>query len=55
MRIVAISTVRDEEDIIEAFVRHMLAFAERLIILDNGSTDSTPDILRAMQDEGLPR
>lgn len=52
--VVAISCVRDEQDMIEAFVRHTLAVADRLLLLDNGSTDATPDILDRLIAEGLP-
>jgi hypothetical protein len=54
MHIVACACVRNEVDIVEAFVRHTLSFAERLFVLDHGSTDATPDILRALAAEGLP-
>jgi hypothetical protein len=54
MPIVACASVRNEIDIIEAFVRHTLAFAERLFVLDHGSTDATPDVLRSLTAEGLP-
>jgi hypothetical protein len=52
--VVAISTVKNEIDIVEAFVRHTLAFVDHLVIADNGSTDGTLDILRALEREGLP-
>ena len=54
MNIVAVSCVRDEIDIIEAFARHNLAFVSRLIVLDNGSTDGTLDVLQTLVREGLP-
>lgn len=54
MKIVAISMVRNEADIVEAFVRHTAALADAHLILDDGSTDSTPDILQALLAEGLP-
>jgi hypothetical protein len=53
MRVVAISCVKNELDIIEAFVRHTLAGVDRLIVLDNGSTDGTRQILGQLQAEGL--
>jgi hypothetical protein len=47
------STVKNEADIIEAFVRHNLAFVDRLVVLDNGSTDGTLAILRQLEREPL--
>jgi hypothetical protein len=54
MKIIGVACVRDEEDVIEAFVRHNLAFLDRLIVLDNGSSDGTWSILNALKEEGLP-
>ena len=54
MKLAAVTTVRNECDIIEAFVRHNAAFFDRLYILDHRSTDTTPKILRELADEGLP-
>ena len=54
MRIAVIGRVLNEDDIIEAFVRHHLAYAERILLLDNGSTDRTLEILRALRAEGAP-
>ena len=53
MQIVAITRVLDEADIIEAFVRHTAAYTQHHIFLDNGSTDGTIEVLRALQQEGL--
>ncbi|MGH9386515.1 MAG: glycosyltransferase family 2 protein [Vicinamibacterales bacterium] len=52
-KIVAITTAKNEIDIIEAFVRHTLATVSHLVILDNGSTDGTLPVLRALEREGL--
>ena len=54
MRLAAVSIVRSECDIIESFVRHNATFFDRLYILDHRSTDTTPDILRRLADDGLP-
>ncbi len=54
MRSVGITCVKNEIDIIEPFVRHTLAIVDRLTVLDNGSTDGTCDVLRALEKEGLP-
>lgn len=53
-RLVAVGTVRNEEDIIEAFVRHSLRYVDELRLVDHLSTDRTPSILAALQAEGLP-
>jgi hypothetical protein len=54
VRTVAINCVRDELDIVEPFVRHTLACVDRLVVLDNGSTDGTRALLERLIDEGLP-
>ena len=53
MRIAAVARVMNEDDIIEAFVRHTLAYADHILLLDNGSTDRTMEILAALRAEGL--
>jgi hypothetical protein len=54
MRLAAVTTVRNECDVVESFIRHNAAFFDRLYILDHRSTDQTPVILRKLADEGLP-
>ncbi len=54
MRLVAVSVVKNEADIIEPFVRHTLAWADHHLVFDHDSTDGTREILRALQAEGLP-
>jgi len=46
--------VRNEADIVEAFIRHTLAFVDQIVILDHASTDDTNGIVKALRDEGLP-
>ena len=53
MNFIGVACVKNEEDIIEAFVRHNLVYLDRLLVLDHGSTDDTPSILKALQEEGL--
>ena len=53
-RIVAISMVKNEMDVIESFVRHTLDFADEILIADHQSTDRTRAILEALREEGLP-
>ncbi len=52
-RLVAITRILNEADIVEAFVRHTAALVDHHILLDNGSTDGTLDILEALRTEGL--
>ncbi|MGP1586606.1 MAG: glycosyltransferase family 2 protein [Schwartzia sp. (in: firmicutes)] len=53
-RIVAISMVKNEADIIECFVRHALTFADAMIVADQESFDDTGQILANLAAEGLP-
>lgn len=54
MAIASISIVRNEEDIIEPFVRHNAAYVDFLLICDHGSTDATRKILERLREEGYP-
>lgn len=53
MRVVGVSRVLDEADIIEPFIRHHAALLDLHIVLDNGSSDGTVEILRALHGEGI--
>jgi glycosyltransferase involved in cell wall biosynthesis len=53
MKLVAITRILNEADIVEAFVRHTGALVDHHILLDNGSTDATLDILKSLYIEGL--
>mgnify|MGYP000853585378 FL=1 len=53
-RIVAISMVKNEADIIECFVRHTLTFADAMIVAEQESFDDTGRILEKLMAEGLP-
>lgn len=53
-KIVVISMVKNEADIIESFVRHSLSFADEVLLADHSSSDKTMDILKELQAEGLP-
>jgi hypothetical protein len=54
MRLAAVTTVRNECDIVESFVRHNAVFFDHLYILDHRSIDNTSDILCGLVAEGLP-
>jgi glycosyltransferase involved in cell wall biosynthesis len=49
MRTIGVTMVRDEADIIDATVRHMLDEVDAVLVADNLSTDDTPAILRGIQ------
>jgi hypothetical protein len=53
VKLVAITRILNEADIVEAFVRHTAALVDHHVLLDNGSTDGTLDILIALQTEGF--
>jgi hypothetical protein len=46
--------VRNEVDVIEAFVRHSLRVLDTLCVVDHGSFDGTSEILEKLCAEGLP-
>jgi hypothetical protein len=54
MRLFGAAMVRNEADVIEAFVRHNLTAVDGLAILEHGSTDGTAAILQSLVREGLP-
>lgn len=54
MKIISITTVKNEADIIESFIRYHLNIVDEMIILNNGSTDDTNYILNQLVKENLP-
>ena len=54
MHVTCICCYRNEADIIEAFVRHTMIFCDEILLLDHGSTDESPEIVRQLQREGFP-
>lgn len=53
-RFVAVTRTGNENDIIEAFVRHHAALFDLMLVIDDNSSDGTFAILEALRDEGLP-
>lgn len=51
---VVIAVVRNEFDILEAFVRYHAELADRLVIADHRSIDGSLELLRELRSEGLP-
>ena len=54
LRICGLTIVRDEEDIVEASIRHNLGALDALTVVDHGSDDGTSAIVEALRAEGLP-
>jgi hypothetical protein len=54
MKLWGVAMVRNEADIVEAFVRHNLTVLDGLSVVDHHSTDATPRILGELVAEGLP-
>jgi hypothetical protein len=52
--IIAVACIRDEQDVVERFVRHNLAVVDALVVVNHRSRDATPAILDALVAEGLP-
>lgn len=53
MKIVSYTMINNEANVIESFVRYNIAFIDEMIFIDNGCTDNSIPILRALISEGL--
>jgi SAM-dependent methyltransferase/glycosyltransferase involved in cell wall biosynthesis len=54
MRLIGIAMIKNERDIVEAFVRHNLQFLDAILMIDNCSSDGTREILENLLKEGKP-
>ncbi len=54
MKIVGISMIRNDADIVERFVRHTLHLLDHLFVIVHSPEDGTGEMLKALQAEGLP-
>src|SRR5260221_12837562 len=54
MKIVGISMIRNDADIVESFVRHTLRVLDHLFVIVHSPEDGTGEILKALHEEGLP-
>lgn len=53
-KIITLSMIKNEADIVETFVRYTMNFASKMVFIDNGSTDGSMEILKALIGEGFP-
>lgn len=53
MKIVGVVRTLNEDDIVEAVIRHQLAQMDHVVVLDDGSRDQTVEILNKLIAEGL--
>lgn len=54
MKTIGFTMVKNEEDIIEQFVRHNLHHLDKIYVFDHGSSDNTVEIVNRLVAEGLP-
>lgn len=54
LMITAVVMVRDEEDILPAWLRHAAAVCDSILVVDHGSKDATPAILHGFAAAGMP-
>jgi len=54
MKNIGFTMVKNEEDIIEQFIRHNLNYLDQIYVFDHGSSDNTAEILNRLVSEGLP-
>ncbi|MBV9278064.1 MAG: glycosyltransferase family 2 protein, partial [Candidatus Eremiobacteraeota bacterium] len=54
MKIVSLTRVKIDGDVIEEFVRHTARYVDELVIVDNTSPDATRRTILDLQAEGLP-
>lgn len=54
MRIIGVSVIKNESDILETFVRHNLGYLDAMVVLENRSSDKSRQILARLACEGLP-
>ena len=51
--VVGISIIKNEEDVLETFIRHNLNYLDFLVLADNGSTDNSRKIINKLIQEGF--
>ena len=54
-KIISITMVNNESEIIESFIRYNYNFLDEMVIIDNGCTDNTIKIVNKLISEGFNR
>lgn len=52
MKVVSFTMVNNESEIIESFIRYNYNFVDEMVVIDNGCTDNTVEILHNLIHEG---
>ncbi len=52
-KIITLTMIKNESDIVEVFVRYTMNFAKKMIFIDNGCEDGSIEILKALIKEGF--
>lgn len=53
MKLVTVSIIRNEADILETFIRYHCQIVDHMIVINHRSTDASPRILQLLKKEGL--
>lgn len=53
-KLFSVGMVKNNVEVIESHVRYHFNILDGMLILDNGSTDGTLELLKLLEDEGLP-
>jgi hypothetical protein len=51
VRLYGLGVVKDEADVLEQSIRHALRFCDRIVYLDNGSTDGSWELIQRLEAE----
>ena len=52
-KIITLTMIKNESDIVETFVRYTMNFASKMIFIDNGCVDGSIEILKELIKDGF--
>lgn len=52
-KMITLTMIKNEADIVETFVRYTMNYAYKMVIVDNGCTDGSREILEKLIEEGF--